>query len=78
MAKMSTHSSPAKNPEHNNPLKSQGLTKYPSMELCCFTDLDVDQLRHCFPDGTDFWLFDSSMKSDCISDVWVTFPAAPF
>ncbi|KAM0008579.1 hypothetical protein Hdeb2414_s0110g00797931 [Helianthus debilis subsp. tardiflorus] len=78
MARMNTRSSPAKNPEYNSPLKSQGLTKNPSMELCRFTNPEVDQLRHCFPDGTIFRPFDSSMKSDCISNVWVTFPAAPF
>ncbi|KAJ0846880.1 hypothetical protein HanRHA438_Chr15g0729871 [Helianthus annuus] len=78
MAKMNTRSSPAKNPEHNSPPKSQGLTKNPSMELCRFTDPEVDQLCHCFPDGTVFQPFDSSMKSDCLSEVWITFPAAPF
>ncbi|KAJ0618271.1 hypothetical protein HanLR1_Chr02g0049001 [Helianthus annuus] len=78
MAKMGTRSSPAKNPEHNSPLKSQGLTKNPSMELCCFTDPEVDQLCRCFPDGTIFRPFDSSMRSDCVSYVWVTFLAAPF
>ncbi|KAJ0800719.1 hypothetical protein HanPI659440_Chr03g0106821 [Helianthus annuus] len=74
MAKMNTRSSPAKNPEQN----SQGLTKNPSMELCRFTDSEVDKLRHCFPDGTIFRPFDSSMKSDFLSEVWITFPAAPF
>ncbi|MFS7987087.1 hypothetical protein Hanom_Chr11g01018261 [Helianthus anomalus] len=54
MAKMSTRSSPTKNLDHNSPLKSQGLTKNPSLELCRFTDLEVDQLRSCFPDGTIF------------------------
>ncbi|KAJ0788583.1 hypothetical protein HanPI659440_Chr05g0193401 [Helianthus annuus] len=78
MAKMTTRSSPAKNPEHNSPLKSQSLTKNPSMELCHFTDPEIDQLRHFFLDGTIFWPFDSSMKSDCQSEVWFTFPAAPF
>ncbi|MFS7953310.1 hypothetical protein Hanom_Chr07g00617021 [Helianthus anomalus] len=51
MAKMSTRSSPTKNADHNSPLKSQGLTKNPSMELCRFTDPEVDQLRPCFPDA---------------------------
>ncbi|MFS7909932.1 hypothetical protein Hanom_Chr02g00100411 [Helianthus anomalus] len=78
MAKMITRSSPAKNPKNNIPLRSQGLTKNPSLELCRFTDPEIDQLRHCFPDGTIFRPFDSSMKSDCTSDAWVTFPAAPF
>ncbi|KAJ0576460.1 hypothetical protein HanIR_Chr05g0224691 [Helianthus annuus] len=75
---MITQSSPAKNPENNSPPKSQGLTKNPSLELCRFTDPEIDQLRHCFPDGTIFRPFDSSMKSDCQSDTWVTFPGAPF
>ncbi|KAM0064629.1 hypothetical protein Hdeb2414_s0003g00105241 [Helianthus debilis subsp. tardiflorus] len=78
MAKMSTRSSPAKNPDHNSPLNSQGLTKNPSMELCRFTDPKVDQFCSCFPDGTIFRPFDSSTKSDCVSDTWVTFLASPF
>ncbi|MFS7888592.1 hypothetical protein Hanom_Chr00s000001g01597031 [Helianthus anomalus] len=78
MAKMSTCSSPAKNPKHNSPFMSQGLTNNPSMELCRFTDLGVDQLHPCFPDGTIFRPFYSSTKSDCVSDVWITFPATPF
>ncbi|KAM0043475.1 hypothetical protein Hdeb2414_s0010g00341721 [Helianthus debilis subsp. tardiflorus] len=78
MAKMNTRSSPAKNPDHNSPLKSQGVTKNPSMQLCRFTDPEVDQLRSCFHDGTIFRPFDSSTKSDCVSDTWITFPAAPF
>ncbi|MFS8016780.1 hypothetical protein Hanom_Chr15g01372621 [Helianthus anomalus] len=48
------------------------------MEICRFTDPEIDRLRHCFPEGTIFRPFDSSMKSDCISDVWITFPAIPF
>ncbi|KAM0069387.1 hypothetical protein Hdeb2414_s0001g00001211 [Helianthus debilis subsp. tardiflorus] len=78
MAKMTTRSSPAKNPEHNSPPKCQGLTKNPSLELCRFTDPEIDQLRHCLPDGTIFRPFDSSMKSDCESESWVTFPTSPF
>ncbi|KAL9992275.1 hypothetical protein Hdeb2414_s0011g00362791 [Helianthus debilis subsp. tardiflorus] len=78
MKKMSTHSSPAKNPDNNSPLKSQGLTKNPSMKLCRFTDPEVDQFRSFFPDDTIFRPFDSSSKSDCVSDTWITFPAAPF
>ncbi|MFS7913028.1 hypothetical protein Hanom_Chr02g00136801 [Helianthus anomalus] len=61
MAKMTLRSSPAKNPDHNSPLKSQ-----------------VVQFRSCFPDGTIFRPFDSSTKSDCISDTRITFPATPF
>ncbi|KAF5798398.1 hypothetical protein HanXRQr2_Chr07g0292441 [Helianthus annuus] len=75
---MNTRSSPAKNLDHNSPLKSQGLSKNPSMELCRFTDPEVDQFRSCFPDGTMFRPFNSSTKSDCMSDTWITFPAIPF
>ncbi|MFS7904522.1 hypothetical protein Hanom_Chr01g00037091 [Helianthus anomalus] len=78
MAKMNIHSSPSKNPEHSSPLKRQGLTKNPSMELCRFTDPEVDQFRSCFPDGTIFRPFDSSTKSDSVSNVWITFHASPF
>ncbi|KAJ0533812.1 hypothetical protein HanIR_Chr09g0412701 [Helianthus annuus] len=31
-----------------------------------------------FPEGTIFRPFDSTMKSDCISNTWVCFPAASF
>ncbi|KAJ0521851.1 hypothetical protein HanIR_Chr10g0475761 [Helianthus annuus] len=75
---MNLRSSLAKNPEHKSPLKSQGLTKNLSTELCRFTDPDIDRLRSCFLDGTVFRPFDSSTKSDCISDTWITFPATPF
>ncbi|MFS7907903.1 hypothetical protein Hanom_Chr01g00076981 [Helianthus anomalus] len=78
MAKMGTRSSPAKDPKKESPPKSQGLIKNPSMELCRFTDPDVDRLRPYFPDGAIFRPFDSSLKSDCISDTWITFPAIPF
>ncbi|KAJ0747495.1 hypothetical protein HanOQP8_Chr05g0190131 [Helianthus annuus] len=78
MAKMTTRSSPANNPKKESPQKSQGLIKNPSMELCHFTDLEIDQLCHCFPDGTIFQPFDSTIKSDCEFESWATFPAAPF
>ncbi|MFS7906314.1 hypothetical protein Hanom_Chr01g00057821 [Helianthus anomalus] len=78
MVKMTLRSSPAKNPDHNSPLKSQGLTQNPSMELCRFTNPDIDRLRPCFPDDTIFRPFDYSTKSDCASDRWITFPATPF
>ncbi|MFS8021128.1 hypothetical protein Hanom_Chr16g01423801 [Helianthus anomalus] len=48
------------------------------MELCRFTDPDIDRLRSCFPARTIFRPFDSSTKSDSISDVWITFLATPF
>ncbi|MFS7944548.1 hypothetical protein Hanom_Chr06g00513481 [Helianthus anomalus] len=78
MAKMNLRSSPAKDPKKESPPKSQGITKNPSLELCCFTDPEIDSLRHCLLEGTIFRPFDSSMKSDCVSDVWITFPASPF
>ncbi|MFS7912581.1 hypothetical protein Hanom_Chr02g00131641 [Helianthus anomalus] len=60
------------------PMKSQGITKNPSLELYHFTDPEIDRIRHCFLAGTVFRSFDSSMKSDCVSDAWITFPATPF
>jgi len=78
MAKMATRSSPAKDPEKDSPPRSQNILQNPSSELCKFTDPEIDQIRHCFPEGTVFREFDSSMKSDCLSDTWVCFPAAPF
>ncbi|MFS7947912.1 hypothetical protein Hanom_Chr06g00553721 [Helianthus anomalus] len=78
MEKMAICSSPLKDPENDSPFRSQDLLKNPSMELCRFTDPEIDQIHHCFPEGTIFKAFDSSMKSDCKSDTWVSFPAAPF
>ncbi|KAJ0740129.1 hypothetical protein HanOQP8_Chr06g0213421 [Helianthus annuus] len=78
MAKMATRSSRLKDPENDSPPKSQDLLKNPSMKLCRFTDPEIEQIRHCFPEGTVFRAFDSSIKSDCKSDTWVSFPDAPF
>ncbi|KAJ0637333.1 hypothetical protein HanOQP8_Chr17g0672581 [Helianthus annuus] len=78
MAKMTLRSSPAKDPKKDSPLKSQGVTKNPSLEFCRFTDPEINRIRHCFPAGTVFRAFDSSMKSDCVSDAWTSFPATPF
>ncbi|KAJ0585196.1 hypothetical protein HanHA89_Chr05g0197511 [Helianthus annuus] len=78
MVKMVLRSSPAKDPKKDSPLKSQGVTKNPSLEVCRFIDPEIDRIRHCFPAETVFQSFDSSMKSDCISDTWVAFPATPF
>ncbi|MFS8003014.1 hypothetical protein Hanom_Chr13g01208891 [Helianthus anomalus] len=75
---MKLRSSPAKDPKKDSPLKSQGITKNPSLELCHFTDPEIDRIRLSFPVETVFQSFDSSMKSDCISDTWVSFPATPF
>ncbi|MFS7904112.1 hypothetical protein Hanom_Chr01g00032161 [Helianthus anomalus] len=62
----------------DSPLKIQGVTKNPSSELYRLTDPEIDRIRHFFPAKTIFRSFDSSMKSDCIFDTWVTFPATPF
>ena len=78
MAKMGTRSSPAKDPEKDSPPRSQRILQNPSSELCKFTDPEIDQIINCFPEGTVFRKFDSSMTSDCQSDIWVCFPAAPF
>ncbi|KAJ0792875.1 hypothetical protein HanOQP8_Chr01g0022901 [Helianthus annuus] len=75
---MVLRSSPAKDPKKDNPLKIQGVTKNPSLELCRFTDPEIDRIRYCFPAEAVFRSFDSSMKSDCVSDTWVSFPASPF
>ncbi|KAJ0669011.1 hypothetical protein HanPI659440_Chr17g0696191 [Helianthus annuus] len=78
MVKMNLRSSPAKDPKKESPLKSPGTTKNPSLELCRFTDPEINRLRHCFLEGTIFRPFNSSMKSDCVLDAWITFPASPF
>ncbi|KAF5785996.1 hypothetical protein HanRHA438_Chr10g0447531 [Helianthus annuus] len=75
---MVTRSSPNKDQDHGSPPKSQDLLKTPSSELCRFTDHKVDQFYTRFPPGTVFCPFDSSLKSDSVSPVWVCFPAAPF
>ncbi|MFS7960297.1 hypothetical protein Hanom_Chr08g00701591 [Helianthus anomalus] len=62
MVKMVTRSSPVKDPENDSPLRSPGLRKNPSMELCHFTNPEIYQLRHCFPDGTILRPFDSLVK----------------
>ncbi|MFS7910399.1 hypothetical protein Hanom_Chr02g00105871 [Helianthus anomalus] len=48
MAKMNLRSSLSKDPKKESPLKSQGVTKNPSLELCRFTDPEIDWIRHCF------------------------------
>ncbi|MFS7913895.1 hypothetical protein Hanom_Chr02g00147121 [Helianthus anomalus] len=78
MSKMVLRSSPAKDPKKDTPLKSQGVTENPSLELFHFTDPEIDRICHCFPAETVFRSFDSSMKSDCVSETWVSFPATPF
>ncbi|KAM0027501.1 hypothetical protein Hdeb2414_s0019g00540971 [Helianthus debilis subsp. tardiflorus] len=78
MVKMILRSSPAKDPKKDSPLRSQGVIKNPSAELCHFTDPEIDRIRHCFPAEAIFKFFDSSLKKDCVSDTWVAFPATPF
>ncbi|KAJ0485524.1 hypothetical protein HanHA89_Chr14g0569291 [Helianthus annuus] len=75
---MMIRSSPSKDHERNSPPKSQNLLKEPSFELCRFTDPEIDQLHPCFPGGTIFRPFDSSLRSNCESNVWLCFPIAPF
>ncbi|MFS7938193.1 hypothetical protein Hanom_Chr05g00436501 [Helianthus anomalus] len=71
MTKMVTRSSPNKDQDHESQTKSQNLLKNPSTELCRFADPEVDQLYTCFPPGIVFQYFDSSLKSDLISYVWI-------
>ncbi|MFS7917848.1 hypothetical protein Hanom_Chr03g00193981 [Helianthus anomalus] len=58
--------------------QNQNLLKNPSTKLCRFTDPEIDRLYTYFPSGTIFRPFDSSTKSDCVSPIWVCFPAIPF
>ncbi|KAJ0682322.1 hypothetical protein HanPI659440_Chr16g0646041 [Helianthus annuus] len=74
---MVTRPSLNKHQDHGSPPKSQDLLKCPSSELCRFTDLEVDQFFTCFPPGTVFRPFNSSLKSDSVSHVWVCFSTAP-
>ncbi|MFS7947468.1 hypothetical protein Hanom_Chr06g00548631 [Helianthus anomalus] len=78
MAKMVLRSSPAKDPKKDDSLKSQGIIKNPLSELCFFTDPDIGLIRYYFPADTVFKPFDSSAKSDSVSDTLVAFPATPF
>ncbi|KAJ0467768.1 hypothetical protein HanIR_Chr14g0688951 [Helianthus annuus] len=70
--------SPAKDHQKNRPLKSQGITKDSTTERCCFTDPQVDRIRHCFPANTFFKPFNPTVLSDYISGTWVGFPVTPF
>ncbi|MFS7953825.1 hypothetical protein Hanom_Chr07g00623131 [Helianthus anomalus] len=78
MTKIVTRSSPNKGSDLDSPPKSQNLLKNPSLELCRFTDPEVDQFYTCFPPNTIFRAFDYSTKGDCVSSTWVCFPTAPF
>ncbi|KAJ0885313.1 hypothetical protein HanPSC8_Chr10g0443891 [Helianthus annuus] len=70
--------SPHKDPEKNSPLKGQGIIKDSPTERCCFTDPQVDRIRHCFLANTIFKSFTPTALSDFISDTWVAFPVTPF
>ncbi|KAJ0804838.1 hypothetical protein HanPI659440_Chr02g0042661 [Helianthus annuus] len=75
---MLLRNSPHKDPEKNSPLKGQGIIKDSPTERCCFTDPQVDRIRHCFPANTIFKSFTPTALSDFISDTWVAFPVTPF
>ncbi|KAM0055599.1 hypothetical protein Hdeb2414_s0006g00208061 [Helianthus debilis subsp. tardiflorus] len=70
--------SPSKDPKKNNPLKGQGIIKDSPTERCCFTDPQIDNIRHCFPGNTLFKPFSPTALSDYISETWVAFPVTPF
>ncbi|KAJ0703708.1 hypothetical protein HanPI659440_Chr14g0554271 [Helianthus annuus] len=75
---MLLRNSPHKSPKKESPLKSQGIIKDSPVERCCFTDVHIDKIRHCFPASVVFKPFDPTALSDLVSDVWVAFPATPF
>ncbi|KAJ0466991.1 hypothetical protein HanIR_Chr14g0678291 [Helianthus annuus] len=75
---MMLRNSPTKDHQKNSPLKSQGIIKDSATERCCFTDPQVDRIRHCFPSNTSFKPFDPTVLSDYISKTWVAFPVTPF
>ncbi|KAF5776811.1 hypothetical protein HanXRQr2_Chr12g0528401 [Helianthus annuus] len=75
---MLLRNSPHKGSKKDSPLKSQGIIKDSPMERCCFTDIQIDKLRHCFPANVVFKSFDPTALSDFVSDTWVAFPATPF
>ncbi|KAJ0916467.1 hypothetical protein HanPSC8_Chr06g0262031 [Helianthus annuus] len=75
---MLLRNSPHKDSKKDSPLKGQGIIKDSPTERCCFTDVHVDRIRHCFPANTVFKSFVPTALSDFVSDVWVAFPATPF
>ncbi|KAJ0898977.1 hypothetical protein HanRHA438_Chr08g0362971 [Helianthus annuus] len=75
---MLLRNSPHKGSKKDSPLKSQGIIKDSPMERCCFTDIQIDKIRHCFPANVVFKPLDPTALSDLVSDVWVAFPATPF
>ncbi|MFS8022866.1 hypothetical protein Hanom_Chr16g01444561 [Helianthus anomalus] len=75
---MVTRSSPGKSQDMNGVPQSQKLLRNPSIKLCKFSDPEIESLYTCFPSGTIFRPFDSSMKSDSVSPIWVFFLLYPF
>ncbi|KAJ0734901.1 hypothetical protein HanPI659440_Chr11g0425701 [Helianthus annuus] len=75
---MLLRNSPHKGSKKDSPLKSQGIIRDSPMERCCFTDIQIDKIRHCFPANVVFKPFDPTALSDFVSDTWVAFPATPF
>ncbi|KAJ0887479.1 hypothetical protein HanRHA438_Chr09g0391261 [Helianthus annuus] len=75
---MLLRNSPHKGSKKDSPLKSQEIIKDSPMERCCFTDIQIDKIRHCFPANVVFKPFDPTALSDFVSDTWVAFPATPF
>ena len=78
MTKKSSRATPVPEVDDAGDLISQNLLASPEQEVCKFTDLDIQSIVPYFPKNTVFHPFDSSLKSDCISSVWVCFPATPF
>ncbi|KAJ0916468.1 hypothetical protein HanPSC8_Chr06g0262041 [Helianthus annuus] len=75
---MLLRNSPHKDPKKDSPLKSQGIIKDSATERCCFTDVHIDRIRHCFPANAVFKSFTPTALSDFVSNTWVAFPATPF
>ncbi|KAJ0623034.1 hypothetical protein HanIR_Chr01g0027261 [Helianthus annuus] len=75
---MMLRNSPTKDLKKNSPLKGQGIIKDSPTERCCFTDPQIDKIRHFFPANTFFKPFDPTALSDYISENWVAFPVTPF
>ncbi|KAF5755951.1 hypothetical protein HanXRQr2_Chr17g0808801 [Helianthus annuus] len=75
---MLLRNSPHKDPKKNSPLKGQGIIKDSPHERCCFTDVHIDRIRHCFPANTIFKSFTPTALSDFVSDSWVAFPVTLF
>ncbi|KAJ0715060.1 hypothetical protein HanPI659440_Chr13g0496761 [Helianthus annuus] len=75
---MGTKSSLGTSLEKDNSLNSQNLLMNLSLEICKFTDPEIENLAPCFPPKTVFRPFDPSARSDVVSPVWFCFPALPF